>query len=139
MHVRGTFEIKMQAEPPYDDVGGVPLSRASFEKQFSGALQATSQVQMLAARTPIPNSAGYVALERIVGSLEGKQGSFVVVHVGIMTRGERSLQIRIVPDSGTDQLQGIAGRMDIQIIEGQHFYELEYSLGAPAQNQGNAQ
>ena len=118
----------MQAEPPYDADAGVSLGRASFDKRFSGPIDATSKVQMLAARTTIENSAGYVALERIVGTVDGKRGSFVVLHTGVMTRGERSLSIVVVPDSGTADLAGIAGKMDIQIIDGQHHYTLDYTL-----------
>jgi len=118
----------MQAEPPYDVEASVSLGRASFDKRFAGPLDATSKVQMLAARTPIDNSAGYVALERIVGTVEGKRGSFVVLHTGLMTRGERTLSIVVVPDSGTGELAGIAGKMDIQIVDGQHHYTLDYTL-----------
>lgn len=128
MIVKGSFDITMQPEPPYDTEGGITLSRASFDKRFSGPLEATSKVQMLAARTPVQGSAGYVALERISGSLEGRRGSFVVVHTGLMMRGTPSLSISIVPDSGTDELTGISGRMDIQIVDGKHFYEIEYEL-----------
>lgn len=128
MNAKGTFEIKMTGEPPYDAVEGVSLSRARFDKKFTGPLEATSHVEMLAARTPVEGSAGYVAIERIDGVLEGKRGTFVVMHVGVMNRGDRSLEIRIVPDSGTGELAGIAGRMDIQIVSGQHHYELEYEL-----------
>jgi hypothetical protein len=128
MIVTGTFEITMQAEPPFDTVEGVSLSRASFTKRFSGAIEGTSQVQMLASRTPVENSAGYVAIERIVGALEGRSGSFVVLQRGVMTRGARALDITIVPDSGTGELAGIAGKMDIQIVLGEHRYELDYTL-----------
>lgn len=130
MIVNGTFEIKMSAEPPYEVVDGVSLSRASFDKRFSGPLEATSQVQMLAARTKVSNSAGYVALERIVGRLEGREGSFVVVHLGLMNQGAQSLTISIVPDSGTGALTGIAGQMSIRIEGGQHYYALDYTLAA---------
>jgi hypothetical protein len=126
--VKGTFEITMQAEPPFDDVGGVTLSRASFDKRLSGPLEATSKVHMLAARTPVADSAGYVAVERITGTLEGRSGSFVVLQRGVMTRGARSLEITIVPDSGTGDLAGIAGKMDIEIVSGQHHYTLEYAF-----------
>jgi hypothetical protein len=128
MIAKGSFEVAMQAEPPYDAVDGVTLGRASFEKRFSGALEATSTVQMLAARTPMDDSAGYVAIERIQGVLDGRRGTFVVLQTGIMNRGSRSLTITVVPDSGTAELRGIAGRMTIEIVEGKHFYELDYTL-----------
>lgn len=130
MNVKGSFEVIMTGEPPYSEVDGITLGRAALEKVFSGPLTATSKAQMLAARTSVPNSAGYVALERIEGTLDGKPGSFVVVHNGLMTRGEASLTINIVPDSGTGELAGIAGRMSIQIVERKHFYELDYTLPA---------
>ncbi|MBK6683223.1 MAG: DUF3224 domain-containing protein [Deltaproteobacteria bacterium] len=124
----GTFEVQMTGEPPYEVVDGISLSRASFDKRFSGPLNGTSKVQMLAARTKVPNSAGYVALERIVGELEGRSGSFVVVHLGLMNQGAQSLTIHIVPDSGTGALVGIAGKMTIRIEGGQHYYGLEYAF-----------
>lgn len=124
----GTFEVQMTGEPPYEVVDGISLSRASFDKRFSGPLNGTSKVQMLAARTKVPNSAGYVALERIVGELEGRSGSFVVVHLGLMNQGAQSLTIHIVPDSGTGALVGIAGKMAIRIEGGQHYYGLEYAF-----------
>jgi hypothetical protein len=129
MTAKGSFEVLMSGEPPYEIVDGVSLSRVAFEKKFTGPLDATSKVTMIAARTKIENSAGYVAAERIIGTLEGKPGTFVLVHVGLMTRGSPSLQITVVPDSGTGELAGISGRMDIQIVDGNHFYELEYELG----------
>jgi hypothetical protein len=128
MSVKGTFEITMAAEPPYSTVEGVSLSRARFDKVFSGPLSGKSEVNMLAARTADPGSAGYVATERIEGTVDGKTGSFVVLHTGVMDAGARSLAIVIVPGSGTGELAGITGRMDIQIVDGQHFYELDYTI-----------
>lgn len=128
MIAKGTFSVKMSGEPPYDEVDGVSLSRASFDKEFAGPLTARSQVQMLAARTPVDDSAGYVAVERIVGTLESKEGSFVVLHLGLMTRGADQLTVVVVPDSGTGALAGIAGTMTIDIVDGQHHYTLDYSF-----------
>ena len=130
MTVTGTFEIPMTAEPPYDVVEGVALARISFEKRFSGALEATSQVQMIGARTPVDGSAGYVAIERVTGALDGKRGTFVLQHNGIMTRGTKSLSVTVVPDSGTGDLRGLAGSMDIRVVERQHFYDFEFEIGA---------
>jgi len=128
MIVKGTFEVTMKAEPPYETVEQVALGRASFDKRFSGPLTATGAVQMLAARGPVPSSAGYVALERISGTLEGKAGTFALVHLGLSDRGAQSLTIAIVPDSGTGELRGIRGRMSIEIVEGRHHYSLDYTL-----------
>ena len=125
---RGTFEIRLDREPPYDVAGGVSLGRAAFEKQFQGDLVGSSTGQMLSALTEVKGSAGYVALERIMGTLHGRTGSFVVQHQGRMTRGAQELTIQVVPDSGTGELKGISGRMTIEIVEGRHFYTIEYLL-----------
>lgn len=128
MIAKGTFEVQAQFEPPYEEVDQVVLVRASFDKRFAGPLDASGKVQMLAARTAVEGSAGYVAMERIVGTLDGRSGSFVVMHVGRMNGGDRSLSIYIVADSGTGELAGISGTMNIRIEDGKHFYELDYHL-----------
>jgi len=128
MIAKGSFQVTMRGEPPYDDGEGVTLGRMTIDKVFRGPLAGASQVHMLAARTPVANSAGYVALERIRGTLDGRTGSFCVVHVGLMTRGAATLTVTIVPDSGTGDLSGIEGSMRIEITGGQHYYELDYTL-----------
>ncbi len=127
--VKGSFEITMHPEPPYEMVDGVSLARIRFDKRFAGALDATSMVHMIGARTNVEGSAGYVAMERVTGVLAGRRGTFVLQHRGLMTRGAPTLDVTVVPDSGTGELAGLTGRMDIQIREGQHFYELTYQLG----------
>jgi hypothetical protein len=128
MIAKGSFEVVMQPEPPYESSDGITLARVSIDKRFTGPLEATGKVQMLAARTPVETSAGYVAMERIDGTLDGRRGAFVVAHVGLMARGARSLSIQIVPDSGSGELTGIAGKMDIQLVNGKHFYEIDYTF-----------
>lgn len=128
MKVTGTFEVKMSAEPPYDVVDGVALARARFDKRFQGPLEAESVVHMIGARGPIQGSGAYVAVERVVGALQGRRGTFVLVHLGLMDRGAQSLTVRIAPGSGTGELRGVSGRLDIQIVEGQHRYELDYEI-----------
>lgn len=120
----------MHAEPPYDVTEGVSLGKVRIDKRFEGPLTATSEVNMIAARTQNEGSAGYVAIERVHGELDGLAGTFVLQHSGVVNRGERSLSVTVVPDSGTGQLKGISGRMDIQIAGGNHFYELVYELDA---------
>ena len=129
MIAKGSFDITMHPEPPYDVVDGVTLARVRFDKQFTGPLDATSEVNMIGARTPVDGSAGYVAIERVKGTLEGKRGTFVLQHAGVMTRDTLSLSVTVVPDSGTDRLKGLSGRMAIQIVDGKHFYEFDYELG----------
>jgi hypothetical protein len=126
--VKGRFEVTMKPEPPYDTVDGVALARVRFDKQFHGELEATSQVEMLSAGGPVKGSAGYVAMERVVGTLQGRAGSFVLQHLGVMNRGAPSLQIAVVPDSGTGALRGIRGTMGIEIVEGKHYYDFEYAI-----------
>jgi hypothetical protein len=100
----------------------------SLDKQFRGDLEATGHGEMLAVRTDTEGSAGYVALERIAGTLDGRNGTFALQHSGTMTRGVPQLLITVVPDSGTGELAGIAGRMNINIADGKHSYDFEYTL-----------
>jgi hypothetical protein len=125
---KGTFEVTMDAHPPYDVVGGVSIGRVSITKRFAGELEGGSTVEMLGARTAVAGSAGYVAIERVTGSLAGRTGSFVLQHSGIMTRGKPELSVRVVPDSGLGDLAGIAGAMTIDIVDGKHFYTFDYTF-----------
>ena len=126
-HASGTFEVKLA--PLADDKGqGSTLGRMSIDKQFHGDLEATSKGEMLTAMTEVKGSAGYVAIERVTGTLHGHKGSFVLLHRGIMTGGGQELLLTVVPDSGSGELVGLAGKMDIKIAEGKHFYEFEYTL-----------
>jgi hypothetical protein len=104
------------------------VGRISIEKQFHGDLEATSKGQMLTAMTDVKGSAGYVAIERVRGKLHGHTGSFALRHCGTMTRGTPQLSVTVVPDSGTGQLVGLDGTMDIKITDGKHFYEFDYTL-----------
>jgi hypothetical protein len=100
----------------------------SIDKQFHGDLEGNSKGQMLTAGTDVKGSAGYVAIERITGSVKGRSGSFVLQHSGTLTRGAAQQSIIVVPDSGTGQLVGITGKMTINIAAGKHSYDFEYSL-----------
>lgn len=127
-HASGTFEVKMNPQAPEDNVGDPTVGRMSLDKQFHGDLEATSKGQMLAAGTDVKDSAGYVAMERVKGTLHGHKGTFALQHSGTMTRGTPQLSITVVPDSGTGELVGLAGKMTINIVDGKHFYEFEYTL-----------
>jgi hypothetical protein len=83
---------------------------------------------MLTAMTPVKGSAGYVAIEKVTGTLHGRTGSFVFQHTGTMDHGAQSLSITVVPDSGTGALTGISGTFRLTIVDGQHLYEFEYEL-----------
>ena len=125
---KGTFEVKRRAEPGCDLGDGVEAGHFRFDKTFAGPLEATSVVHMLAVGSPATGSAGYVAVERVKGTLDGRSGTFFCQHYGVMDRGEASLTLAVVPDSGTDDLVGLTGRMAIDIRDGQHFYTFDYML-----------
>jgi Protein of unknown function (DUF3224) len=125
---RGQFEVTSQRHPPYDSGEGVTLARVTFQKRFRGELEGTSTVEMIGAVTAVQGSAGYVAIERVRGSLHGRSGSFVLQHSGTMRRGTQALSVSVVPDSGSGELQGLRGQMQIEIVEGQHQYRFDYSL-----------
>jgi hypothetical protein len=120
----GGFDVKLTPISPADAAVGA----MSIAKTFHGDLDATSTGQMLAVRTGVQGSAGYVAMEHVTGTLGGKHGSFSLQHSGTMTRGTPSLSVTVVPDSGTDGLAGIAGSMEIIIEGGQHHYRFRYTL-----------
>lgn len=127
-HASGPFEVKLAPQPHQEGVGDSTIGRMSIDKQFHGDLEATSLGQMLATMTEIKGSAGYVAMERVTGALRGRSGSFSLQHSATMNRGTPELSVTVVPDSGTGQLTGLAGRMAIIIAEGKHSYEFEYTL-----------
>ena len=124
----GEFDVRMVPQTTGYGTEGSALARMAIDKQFHGDLEATSQGQMLSAGTAVQGSAGYVALERVRGALAGRNGTFVLLHRGVMDRGAPHLTITVVPDSGTDGLTGIAGTMGIEIADGKHSYDFEYQL-----------
>ncbi len=129
MKASGTFEVKLTPQAPDENAGDAPLGRMTIDKQFHGDLEATSKGQMLAAMTEVKGSAGYVAMERVSGTLAGRSGVFLLQHSGTMTRGEGQLTVTVVPDSGTGELVGLAGKMAINVADGKHSYDFEYTLG----------
>jgi hypothetical protein len=125
---QGTFTVQMTPLGEPDIADGLNLGHLSLDKTFAGDLVATSHGQMLTALTPVKGSAGYVAIERVTGSLHGRSGSFVFQHSGSMDRGTQRLSITVVADSGTGGFMGISGDFKITIADGQHFYEFDYTL-----------
>ena len=128
MHASGPFEVKLAPQPAAPGIEQADLGRQTIDKQFHGELEATSLGEMLSAMGHVQGSAGYVAIERVTGTLHGKRGSFVLQHTGTMDRGVPQLAITVVPDSGTDELVGLSGSMQIQIEQGRHAYTFDYSL-----------
>ncbi|NMM41321.1 DUF3224 domain-containing protein [Pseudoalteromonas arctica] len=127
--VTGEFNVKLNPIEGYaKGIDGVNLGRMSIDKTFTGELDATSTGEMLSAMTTTQGSAGYVAIEQVVGTLAGKQGSFVLQHFGTMDKGQDSLILNVVPDSGSHELTGLSGKMAIRIEAGIHFYDFEYQI-----------
>ena len=127
-HAKGTFEVTLQPLPLAGAEAGEKLARMSIDKRFEGDLVGTSKGEMLSAMGDVKGSAGYVAIEKVVGTLGGHQGSFVLQHSGTMDRGVPQLIVSVVPDTGTGGLAGIAGTLQIDIKDGKHFYDFAYSL-----------
>lgn len=126
MTASGTFDVKLT--PQDDKSEDTLLGRMTIDKQFHGDLDATSKGQMLTAMTATKGSAGYVAIEKVSGTLHERKGTFVLQHTGTMTRGEPGLSVTVVPDSATGELLGLTGKMTIKIEDGKHYYEFQYTL-----------
>jgi len=126
--VAGPFEVTLKPLPMDGDADAQLLARMSLDKVYHGDLEAIGKGQMLTGGTTIRNSAAYVAIERVTGTLKGRKGSFTLQHTGLMNRGSPSLLISVVPDSATEQLEGLKGTMTINIEAGKHFYQLDYTL-----------
>jgi hypothetical protein len=125
---RGEFDVKVIPQPA-DDAAAGPFGRLFLDKRFHGDLEATSKGQMVAAGTAVEGSGAYIAFELVNGTLKGKSGTFILQHRGTMQKNVPSMEVTVVPDSGTGELTGIAGTMRIVIEGGKHFYELAYTLG----------
>jgi hypothetical protein len=126
-HAKGTFDVKVIPQAQ-DDAAGGPFGRLFLDKQFHGDLDGSSKGQMLASGTGTDGSGAYVALELVSGTLNGRRGTFVLQHTGTMTKNVPTMMVTVVPDSGTGELTGLAGKMTIIIAGGKHSYELEYTL-----------
>jgi hypothetical protein len=118
----------MKPQAGYVTDPSAAVGRMSIDKQFHGDLEATSKGEMLAVGTGVDGSAGYVAMEQVSGTLNGRTGTFALQHSATMTRGVPQLSITVVPDSGTGELVSLSGQMAILIDDGKHSYDFEYSL-----------
>lgn len=127
-HATGTFKVDIVPLTVTESVADDLRARMSINKTFSGDLEARSVGEMLTAGTPTKGSAAYVAIERVSGTLHGRTGAFSLQHTGVMNRGTPSLHVAIVPDSGSGELEGIAGTLAIIIADGKHSYDLAYTL-----------
>lgn len=128
MHARGTFDVTITPQPPDDKTDGLTLGRMLLDKQFHGDLEAVSKGQMLTGMASVKGSGAYVAIERVTGTLNGRHGSFILHHLGLMERGVPKLTVTVVPDSGTGELIGLTGDMTILVTDGKHSYDFVYTL-----------
>ena len=127
MKASGEFQVKLT--PAADEGSESPTGRMIIDKEFHGDFSGTSKGQMLmASSSSTPSSAGYVAIEKLTGTLNGRSGTFYLQHSGTMTRGTGELTITVIPDTGTDALLGLEGRMNIIIADGKHSYDFDYTL-----------
>jgi Protein of unknown function (DUF3224) len=134
-HANGTFEVSLKPQPLFHSEAQVEktmalLGRLTIDKTFHGDLSATSTGEMLSARTNVKESAGYVAIELVSGTLHRRKGTFVLQHSSTMNKGAFQQSITVVPDSGTDELVGLSGSMTILNNDGKHSYEFDYNLEA---------
>jgi hypothetical protein len=125
---KGSFEVTVQPLSNAEVSGDALFGRFLLIKKFSGDLVGEARGQMLSAGTSTQGSAGYVAIDQVTGTLDGRVGSFILQHSGTMNRGAPGLSITVVPDSGTSGLAGLSGTLTISIVDKKHFYEFDYSL-----------
>jgi hypothetical protein len=125
-NAKGRFDVKLT--PEVDNSGDSVVGRMTIDKQFQGDLEGTSKGLMVMAGTSVEGSAGYVAIEKVTGSLQGKNGTFYLQHNGIMNRGDGQLSIVVIPDSGTGELTGLSGTFNIKIDDGEHSYDFNYTI-----------
>ncbi len=125
----GPFDVKLAPQPLSAVAEQSGLGRMSLDKHFHGTLEAASTGEMLAFRDAALGSGGYVAMETVRGTLDGRAGSFMLQHSSTMTRGAPTQSITVVPDSGTGALVGLTGRMVVDIAPGgAHSYRFDYTL-----------
>ncbi|WP_084963139.1 DUF3224 domain-containing protein [Thermoactinospora rubra] len=130
MTAKGTFDVHdWTPQPPLADHDGISVAHVTLRKTFHGDLTGSSVVHMTIATTPVEDSRSYVAVERVTGTLDGREGTFLLQHSAAMDRGEQTLRISVVPDSGTGELAGLRGVMDIHIApDGGHSYTFDHNL-----------
>ena len=131
MHAEGTFEVKNSPLGADDAIAGTAIGRYGLDKQFQGDLEGTSKGEMLGAGSLATGTAGYVAIEQVTGTLQGRTGSFALQHFGTMEDNKFELVVKVVPGSGTAELTGISGSMQIIVANGKHAWKFDYALPAP--------
>lgn len=120
------FEIQLRP----DEAGELDgtAGRFEFTKSWSGGIEGTGRGFMASGGDPQSGSAGYVALELVEGTLDGRSGSFLLQQFGLMDSGGQRLEYAVVPGSGTGELTGLTGTVSLTVEGGVHQVELDYSL-----------
>jgi len=126
--ISGEFTVAMLPETMSAVAADSGIGRMSLNKRYHGALQAEGKGEMLAYMDRALGSGVYVAVERVTGALAGRDGSFLLHHTGVMTRGAPGLTVAVVPDSGSGELAGLSGSLTIRIEGEKHYYDFEYTL-----------
>ncbi|MBV6320335.1 DUF3224 domain-containing protein [Duganella violaceipulchra] len=127
--ISGEFNVKMVPETMSPVAAESGIGRMSLDKHYHGALDATGAGEMLAYMDRELGSGAYVAMEKVRGTLEGRRGSFLLQHTGTMERGAAGLKVAVVADSGSGELVGLSGALQIRIEGGKHYYDFDYTLG----------
>jgi len=127
--VSGEFDVAMVPQPVAELNGGSGIGRMTLDKRYQGALTATGRGEFLSYQGAVPTSAVYVAIEKVEGTLEGRRGSFALQHAGVMGGEHAGLRIIVAPDTGTGELTGLRGTMNIRMEQGKHFYDFDYTFG----------
>jgi hypothetical protein len=131
MHASGTFVVKISPAEASALAQEAGLGRMTIDKTFAGDLHGTSKGEMLTGRAESTGAMAYVALERVTASLAGRSGSFLLMHNASMLQtdpGSGTMQVTVVPHSGTEELSGLGGTMTITIADGKHYFDLEYQM-----------
>lgn len=132
--ITGTMTVTLDALPAqHEGHHSLQCGRMALQKTYEGKLTASASGQMLSVVTATRGSAGYVALEHVSGSLDGRIGTFVLQHTGSMNRGDEALTVIVVADSGTDELEGLQGSMVFERSGEGHSYTFRYALPTPQQ------
>lgn len=126
-HATGTFDVSITPVQPPGDAAPDNPGRMTLSKTFHGGIAGTAEGEMLGIMGP-EQSGAYVAMERVRGTLDGRTGTFALVHRGLMDKGAQDLLITVVPGSGTGELTGLTGVFHLTIEGGEHRYDLEYNL-----------
>jgi len=123
-HARGTFTVTLAQE----ESGLSMVGRFALEKTYAGDAVGTGAGVMLSAGDPATGEAGYVVLEVADLTIGERSGTFAMQQLGTMSGGGQSITYLVTPGSGTGGFAGISGRLELEIRDGQHHYDLVHDL-----------